>query len=331
MKSIVRVGIRIPPSRDPYSVLGVPRHATEREIRNAFRSLAPLVHPDKTGSAEDFTRLNEAFQIIGDVDRRAEYHCRQYADICTDESNRHFDRFVAAGQLVKTATHPDHLDILITDMIEKGDDTLKVLPLVAQRYLELATTFQEIRFITNMMRLFSLPDYHRKEAIARFNNISNEAGQESPTERAASDQQPGQTTGFEYYQPDVSRRDPATSDVWREVNSGVGVCSHLQKQYISALVRMVEFETGKLNLLSYSLNPELPEKLREAAGLKYVQLESDADKLRLFSKMSGIPEDAKEAAIDKAGFDKIESVFIFDISLNRKIFDNLNLIKIKNR
>ena len=63
--------------RDYYKVLGVERSATEKEIKSAFRKLAQQYHPDKnpgSTSAEDkFKELNEAYEVLGDPEKRSKY------------------------------------------------------------------------------------------------------------------------------------------------------------------------------------------------------------------------------------------------------------------
>ena len=60
---------------DYYSVLGVPPDATAREIKSRYRELAKEVHPDVSGddSGTDMARVNEAYEVLSDEDRRAEY------------------------------------------------------------------------------------------------------------------------------------------------------------------------------------------------------------------------------------------------------------------
>jgi molecular chaperone DnaJ len=57
-----------------YEVLGVRREASQVEIRNAYRNLAKELHPDHPGgSAEGFSRLQEANDVLSDPDRRREH------------------------------------------------------------------------------------------------------------------------------------------------------------------------------------------------------------------------------------------------------------------
>jgi len=63
--------------RDYYKVLGVERSATEKEIKSAFRRLAQLYHPDKNPgdnrAEEKFKEINEAYEVLGDPQKRAKY------------------------------------------------------------------------------------------------------------------------------------------------------------------------------------------------------------------------------------------------------------------
>src|SRR6185503_3196360 len=63
--------------RDYYEVLGVPRGATEDEIRKAFRKLARQYHPDvakdKKGAEEKFKEINEANDVLSDPEKRRKY------------------------------------------------------------------------------------------------------------------------------------------------------------------------------------------------------------------------------------------------------------------
>ncbi|PIT86058.1 MAG: molecular chaperone DnaJ [Candidatus Magasanikbacteria bacterium CG10_big_fil_rev_8_21_14_0_10_43_6] len=61
-------------SKDYYKVLGVEKSATQDEIKKAFRKKAHKYHPDKqTGDEEKFKEVNEAYQVVGDEEKRAKY------------------------------------------------------------------------------------------------------------------------------------------------------------------------------------------------------------------------------------------------------------------
>lgn len=60
--------------RDPYTVLGVSKTASEAEIKSAFRKLAKKHHPDANKddakAASRFAELNAAYEIVGDDEKR---------------------------------------------------------------------------------------------------------------------------------------------------------------------------------------------------------------------------------------------------------------------
>ena len=63
--------------KDYYAILGVPRTASEDEIKKAFRKLARVHHPDvsrdKKGSEEKFKEINEAYEVLGNPENRRKY------------------------------------------------------------------------------------------------------------------------------------------------------------------------------------------------------------------------------------------------------------------
>jgi curved DNA-binding protein len=63
--------------RDYYETLGVSKTATDDEIRSAFRKLARKFHPDvakdKKAAEEKFKQINEAYEVLGDPEKRKKY------------------------------------------------------------------------------------------------------------------------------------------------------------------------------------------------------------------------------------------------------------------
>ena len=65
------------PTKDYYEVLGVTRDASPDDIKRAYRSLARRHHPDvshdKAGAEHLFKEINEAYEVLSDPQKRAQY------------------------------------------------------------------------------------------------------------------------------------------------------------------------------------------------------------------------------------------------------------------
>lgn len=63
-------------AKDYYDVLGVPRNATQEQIKKAYRELALKLHPDRNkekGAESKFKEVNEAYAVLGDEQKRKQY------------------------------------------------------------------------------------------------------------------------------------------------------------------------------------------------------------------------------------------------------------------
>ncbi len=77
--------------KDYYKILGVPRNATEKEIKKAYRKLARQYHPDANPNdptaEEKFKEINEAYEVLSDPEKRKKY----------DQFGAQWKNFTSAG------------------------------------------------------------------------------------------------------------------------------------------------------------------------------------------------------------------------------------------
>ena len=85
---------------DYYEVLGVTRQDSEEEIRKAFRRKAMEYHPDRNkepDAEEKFKEINEAYQVLSDSSKRAQYDRFGHAGADGGGFDRPFDGFDVFG------------------------------------------------------------------------------------------------------------------------------------------------------------------------------------------------------------------------------------------
>lgn len=101
--------------RDPYATLGVARDASAKDVRAAYRRKAKLAHPDAGGSAEEFSELTKAHDILLDPVRRLTFDTTGEADDASPDNglaevmniiNSIFD------QIAQRADNPTSIDVV---------------------------------------------------------------------------------------------------------------------------------------------------------------------------------------------------------------------------
>ena len=56
-----------------YDILGVPRNASEKDLKDAFKKKAMQYHPDRGGNEEQFKQINEAYDVLKDPQKKSMY------------------------------------------------------------------------------------------------------------------------------------------------------------------------------------------------------------------------------------------------------------------
>ncbi len=60
-------------SDNPYHILGVDKSASAADIKKAYRNKAKQHHPDKGGDEAEFKKVNQAYEILGDAQKKSQY------------------------------------------------------------------------------------------------------------------------------------------------------------------------------------------------------------------------------------------------------------------
>src|ERR1039458_7419583 len=93
-------------TRDYYEALGVPRAASDAEIKKAFRKLARELHPDVNShdpNAEDkFKEAAEAYEVLSDSERRATYDRYGHEGLRSGGYAPNFEGFGSVADIFET-------------------------------------------------------------------------------------------------------------------------------------------------------------------------------------------------------------------------------------
>lgn len=81
--------------KDYYKILGVEKNATQDAVKKAFRRLAVKYHPDKNPgdkkAEEKFKEINEANEVLSDVEKRKKY----------DELGANWNAYQQHGEVIR--------------------------------------------------------------------------------------------------------------------------------------------------------------------------------------------------------------------------------------
>ncbi|MDA0780712.1 MAG: J domain-containing protein [Rickettsiales bacterium] len=110
-----------------YEILGVERNADDQTIRRAYRESARNNHPDRGGDAEQFKKISNAYQTLGDPERKAVYDTNlRQQDLKIQKEQEEYRQFKAEKTLNSLLNQPDErkVDSKITT---QSDEELEYL------------------------------------------------------------------------------------------------------------------------------------------------------------------------------------------------------------
>jgi DnaJ-class molecular chaperone len=100
-------------SQDPYKVLGVPKTATQDDIKKAYRKLAKKLHPDlhpgDAGKITEFQSVSAAYDLLGDAEKRKRFDAGEIDATGQERPERQYYHQYAgqdAGQRYHTGQRP---------------------------------------------------------------------------------------------------------------------------------------------------------------------------------------------------------------------------------
>lgn len=104
---------------DYYSILGVPKNASEKELKQAYKKMSMQHHPDRGGDEEAFKRVNEAYQTLGNSDKRQAYDNPQQHSF--DPNSRGFEDIFSQMFGQRNGRQQRNKDILCTTQVDLID------------------------------------------------------------------------------------------------------------------------------------------------------------------------------------------------------------------
>ena len=109
---------------DYYQILNVGRNASQEEIKKAHRKLSAKYHPDNAGekSREQFDRVQEAYGVLGDEEKRKAYDERLRADETGRGPGKTADRGTDAQQAEKQEDYYKDLEAFFTGAYKNSFD-----------------------------------------------------------------------------------------------------------------------------------------------------------------------------------------------------------------
>lgn len=108
-----------------YNILGVNENATQDEIKKAYRKLAIEHHPDKGGSEDKFKSISQAYDVLGDEQKRTQYDNQRKNPFGFGGGSNPFEEFFKSGFTQRRRSVPDKVIDINVGVIESYNSVEK--------------------------------------------------------------------------------------------------------------------------------------------------------------------------------------------------------------
>ena len=108
---------------DYYSILGINKDASDKDIRKAYKKKSMQHHPDRGGNEEEFKKVNEAYSTLKDPAKRQQYDTPDSRYNFTSNHFRHGNPFGDShvGDMFGFGQTPRNKDILLAAEVDLSD------------------------------------------------------------------------------------------------------------------------------------------------------------------------------------------------------------------
>lgn len=162
---------------DYYAVLGVSQSATAQEIKKAYRTLVQRFHPDAVQEdatvSEQFYRVQEAYEVLGDPEKRAEYDRQLGKDELAGEPA--IDLQVTLSHRSLSCLDEDQVFYALMEITPSPHVEVRRLPLNLCLVLDRSTSMQGLRLQRVKEATHYIIDYLDDEDILSLVTFSDRA------------------------------------------------------------------------------------------------------------------------------------------------------------
>jgi molecular chaperone DnaJ len=114
-------------NKNYYEILGVTENATQDEIKKSYRNLSKIHHPDKGGDENKFKEISEAYDTLGDENKRRQYDNQKNNPFGGFGGGNPFEDFFNSGYQPIRRTAPDSVIDITVGTLESFNGSDKII------------------------------------------------------------------------------------------------------------------------------------------------------------------------------------------------------------